>query len=78
MSKAHQDSKSKANLFNCRRSGSLVNRNSTFNVAKISGNKRSPYMAINDEQNINLRIVDSVGGNLDLGCVEVPGSPISE
>jgi len=33
-------------------------------------------MAINDEQNINLRIVDTKKGNSDLDCVEVPGSPV--
>jgi hypothetical protein len=49
--------------------------NRTFNVAKISGNT-GPNMAINDEQNINLLINSSGGGNSDLNCVEVPGSPI--
>ena len=35
-------------------------------------------MAINDEQNINLRILDSGEGNSDLNCVEVPGSPLDK
>ena len=48
-----------------------------FNVAKISGSG-GPHMAINDEQNINLRILDSGEGNSDLNCVEVPGSPLDK